>query len=278
MRLVAGADLAAADSRVLQTSANLGNSGNVVLNDPFTIGLAGSAAPSAGVSVVRTGTGDLEILAGGNYQQQSPFGVYTAGTAIAVDSVYNVDRGKVPDNTVPDGSSVLGAANAAYEGTLRDVNGDYLPRMYYAENGGDFLLVTQGDIGGNLKPGDSTLIGNWLWRQGGNGQATAWGINFGSYVGNLGSGNLFIGLDAFSGLGTLGGGNVTLVAGRDIGDAGQGIVAAVGGSGRVMADGTLVQTGEERCRSPRAAMSAPAAINSSTCVATPMWRQVRSGR
>ncbi len=236
MRLVAGADLAAADGHVLQTPANLGNSGNVILNDPFNVGLAGSATQSAGVSVVRTGTGALEILAGGNYQQQSPFGVYTAGTAIAAtgtpaNSPYEIPRGLAPDG------SVLGLINADYDSTLN------AQRMYYAEKGGDFLLVAQGDIGGNMKPDDSTLIGNWLWRQGGNGQAAAWGINFGSYVGDLGSGTSFIGLDAFSGLGTLGGGNVTLVAGRDIGNAGQGIVVAVGGSGRVMADGSLVQTG-----------------------------------
>ncbi|MBN4668662.1 hypothetical protein HUS74_24120, partial [Pandoraea nosoerga] len=52
-----------------------------------------------------------------------------------------------------------------------------------------------------------------------------------------------LGLSAFSGLGTLGGGNVTLQAGGTIGDAGRGVVVAVGGSGRVMADGSLVQTG-----------------------------------
>ncbi len=82
-----------------------------------------------------------------------------------------------------------------------------------------------------------------MWRQGGNGQATAWGINFGSYIADLSFSGPSIALDAFSGMGALGGGNVTLIAGHDIGDAGQGIVVAVGGSGRVMADGSLVQTG-----------------------------------
>jgi hypothetical protein len=43
-------------------------------------------------------------------------------------------------------------------------------------------------------------------------------------------------------MGTLGGGNVTVSAGHDIGNAGKGIVVAVGGSGRVI-DGQLVQTG-----------------------------------
>jgi filamentous hemagglutinin family protein len=236
MRLVGGADLGSADSRGLMSMTALqpSGSGNVVLNDPFSIGLTGTGGPSAGISVVRTGTGDLDILAGGNYQQTSPFGVYTAGSAIAVDAAYNVGRAMLPDGTV------LGAANSAYAATLNP------QRMYYADNGGDVLVVAQGDIGGTLTP-NSTLVGNWLWRQGGAGigQATAWGVNFGSYTADVGSGNggLFLGLAAFSGVGALGGGNVTLTAGGNIGNAGQGIVAAVGGSGRVLGDGTLVQTG-----------------------------------
>ncbi|MCA6125233.1 hypothetical protein J6500_25550 [Bradyrhizobium sp. WSM 1704] len=41
-------------------------------------------------SVLRTGTGDLELLAGGNYTQDSLYGVYTAGTqaTAAVDPKY----------------------------------------------------------------------------------------------------------------------------------------------------------------------------------------------
>ncbi len=236
MRLVGGADLGSADSRGLMsmTALQSSGSGNVVLNDPFSIGLTGTGGPSVGVSVVRTGTGDLDILAGGNYQQSSPFGVYTAGSAITVDAAYNVGRATLPDGTV------LGAANSAYADTLNP------QRMYYTGSGGDVLVMAQGDIGGMLTP-SSNLVGNWLWRQGGAGigQATAWGINFGSYTSDAGFGGSgpFLGLAAFSGIGALGGGNVTLTAGGNIGNAGQGIVAAVGGSGRVLADGTLAQTG-----------------------------------
>ncbi|WP_454629937.1 filamentous haemagglutinin family protein [Bradyrhizobium cenepequi] len=244
MRLVGGADLTGADSRALQATARLAaGAGNVVLNDPFNINLTGTGTASAGVSVVRTGTGNLEILAGGSYRQDSPYGVYTAGTQIAVDDQFNTGRALASDGTVL--GSISNPQNAGYEDTLKDAAGNYLPRMYYTENGGDFLLTAQGDIGGNLKPNDSTTIGNWLWRQGGAGlgQATAWGINFGSYVGNIGGLGPQLGLDAFSGMGALGGGNVTVRADGNIGNAGQGVVVAVGGSGRVMADGTLVQTG-----------------------------------
>jgi len=247
MRLIGGADLAAADIRALQSSARLATgTGNVVLSDPFNINLTGTGTSSAGVSVVRTGTGNLEILAGGSYRQDSPYGVYTAGTAIAVDNAYNIGRATASDGTVL--GSIDNPQNAGYEDTLKDVNGNYLPRMYYTENGGDFLLMAQGDIGGNLKgasavTSDSVAVGNWLLRQGGNGQATGWGISFGSYSANIDGAGPHIGLDAFSGMGALGGGNVTLKAGGNIGNAGQGVVVAIGGSGRVTADGRLIQTG-----------------------------------
>ncbi|MFN5487655.1 MAG: filamentous hemagglutinin family protein [Bradyrhizobium sp.] len=236
-RLVGGADLASADSRSLQTAGALAGSGNVVLNDPFNVTI--NKPTTVGVSVLRTGTGDLEILAGGNYDQQSPFGVYTSGTAVretgtAANDPYNLARGRLTDGTL------LGSDNANYEPTLGP------ERLYYPEHGGDFLLVTQGDVKGTLRPG-STQIGSWLWRQGGSeiGQRTAWGINFGSYTyDQIRDPSIqSLGLSAFSGLGTLGGGNVTLQAGGTIGDAGRGVVVAVGGSGRVMADGSLVQTG-----------------------------------
>ncbi|MCC8962179.1 filamentous hemagglutinin family protein [Bradyrhizobium sp. Pear76] len=237
MRLVGGADLAGADSRMLQTANALAGSGNVVLNDPFSVTI--NKPTTTGVSVVRTGTGDLEILAGGSYDQQSPFGVYTAGTAIketgtAANDPYNLDRGVLTDRTV------LGSANASYQATLGS------ERMYYPEHGGDFLLVAQGDVKGMLT-NRATEIGSWLWRQGGSeiGQRTAWGINFGSYTYDpaFNNGTLALNLSAFSGLGTLGGGNVTVQAGGMMGDAGRGLVIAVGGSGRVMADGSLMQTG-----------------------------------
>ncbi|MDI4233284.1 filamentous hemagglutinin family protein [Bradyrhizobium sp. Arg237L] len=236
MRLVGGADLGSADGRILQTSSSLAGAGNVVLSDPFTVNLQGTGSPSAGFSVVRTGTGDLEILAGGNYTQSSPFGVYTAGTAVAetgtpANDPFNVARGRMPDGTV------LGAANSAYEATL---NSQF---MYYIEHGGDFLLTAQGDISGNQTK-ESAVVGDWLWRQGGAGlgQATAWGTNFGSYTADLESSKSLLKLSGFSGMGALGGGNVTLRAGGDIGNAGRGVVVAVGGSGRVI-DGRLVQTG-----------------------------------
>lgn len=233
--LVSGADLSGADARQLRSAAQLQGAGNLTLDDPH---FQPPDFVKLRPSVIRTGTGDLELLAGGDYQQKTPFGVYTAGTAIAgtgtsENAAFNVGRAVLADGTV------LGANNAAYEPTLG------AQRMYYAEHGGDLTIQAQGDIGGYVTARDTDVIGSWLWRQGGAGlgQATAWGINFGSYVADIAYNGPYLNLAAFSGMGTLGGGNVTLRAGRDVGNAGQAVVVAVGGSGRVLDDGTLVQTG-----------------------------------
>ncbi len=76
--------------------------------------------------------------------------------------------------------------------------------MYYSEHGGDFLLTAQDDINGN-QAAESTLVGGWLWRQGGAGlgQVTSWGINFGSYTADLTSSGTLLKLSGFSGMGTL---------------------------------------------------------------------------
>jgi len=100
-----------------------------------------------------------------------------------------------------------------------------------------------------------------LWRQGNDfsgsqAQATAWWINFGSYAtqqpGRLAQ------MVGFTGFGTLGGGNLDVDVGGDMGIIrplaesyaavninlrSQGVVLAVGSSGRVAADGSLQLTG-----------------------------------
>jgi len=236
IRLVSGADLAAADTRRLQTAAQLVGKGDMVLDDLHLAGTQ-TATKAEAPSVIRTGTGDLDLYVGGNYEQKSLYGVYTAGTAIAAqDSAgYNAAR-----PTISDGS-VLGAGNSVYEATLS------AQRMWFAGGGGDFTLSAQGDITGYLRPG-TLSTGDWLWRQGGAeiGQYTAWGINFGSYVNDGGSVLATLGFASFAGVGTLGGGNATIRSGGNIGvvdNQWSGLLAAVGGSGRVTDQGQLLQTG-----------------------------------
>ncbi|HHN1924130.1 TPA: filamentous hemagglutinin family protein [Pseudomonas aeruginosa] len=218
-------------------------------------------------SVLRTGTGDLDLFAAGNLRMDSPFGVYTAGTASAVDSSYNLARAR-------DGGSVLrDPALGGYEQWV-DGGEQSLYSAWYPTLGGNLTLAVGGDLRGDVlgrlsgavpNAGyDSAAVGNWLWRQGsgstaGTADRTAWWINFGTYARQPGG----VGAAAatqqvgFTGIGTLGGGDLSLKVAGDAGvieartssvpqetsQRSQGLVLAVGGSGRVGADGQLTLSG-----------------------------------
>ncbi|WP_323162138.1 filamentous haemagglutinin family protein [Pseudomonas fluorescens] len=218
-------------------------------------------------SVLRTGTGDLDLMAAGDLSMDSPFGVYTAGTQSRdIDPRFNQRRGALTDN-----GSVLGSKGADYE---KWVNGgsDSLYQAWYPELGGNLTISAGGSVSGdtlgrrgfirdaNLREQVSSVsVGNWLWRQGtgNNDVPTAWWINFGSYATqplpdpDFDTGPYLVG---FTGFGALGGGNVSLRAGGDggmlkpLGDSSlnprsQGLIVAVGSTGRVGSDGSLQLTG-----------------------------------
>ncbi|MDH7588965.1 filamentous haemagglutinin family protein [Serratia bockelmannii] len=329
LRLVGGADTAAADSRATRQSADggslrlsdmhyttrdwrriegasegvyvfaedtpgWGSAGQQV--DSWMVSLCGIfftcreiEAPSPGhevvspiaiapaLSVLRSGTGDLDLAAAGDFRYGSPYGVYTAGTPSASAASYNQRRGK----TLADGSgSVLGQSNALYE-PLVDGGEQSLYQAWYPERGGNLHVrvggnisgdnwaqqavpTVSGDAGGMFAAGSS--VGNWLWRQGSgavDGLPSAWWINFGTYAaqppydGGIGGTSAY--QSGFVGIGTLGGGNLNVDADGSLGtlDArginsslygagglrSQGLVLAVGGTGRVGADGQPVLTG-----------------------------------
>ncbi|MEG0880575.1 MAG: filamentous hemagglutinin family protein, partial [Janthinobacterium sp.] len=230
-------------------------------------------ASSLRYSVLRTGTGDLDLVSGGSLRMDSLYGVYTAGMSSAPTAAgdpYNLPRSRNADG------KVLGNPDGAHE---RQVDGgaDSIYRAWYPEQGGNLLLKVAGDLSGslvdaasasNLRPvskdgmADSVAVGNWLWRQGSGGVATggqpqpvAWWINFGSYVGRPTLADTVLG---FTGFGTLGGGNVRAEVAGDAGvlapltgstynaninPRSQGLLLAVGGTGRMQADGSLLQTG-----------------------------------
>ncbi|MDZ5633838.1 filamentous haemagglutinin family protein [Janthinobacterium sp. GMG1] len=230
-------------------------------------------ASSLRYSVLRTGTGDLDLVSGGDLRMDSLYGVYTAGmssVATAAGDPYNLPRARNLDGTV------LSNPDGAHE-RLVDGGADSLYRAWYPDQGGNLLLRVAGDLSGSLVggaaatngrpvskdgPGDSVAVGNWLWRQGSGGvatggpaQPTAWWINFGSYVGRDALADTVLG---FTGFGTLGGGNVRAdVAGdagvlapkvatvfnTNINPRSQGLLLAVGSTGRVLADGSLQLTG-----------------------------------
>ncbi len=218
-------------------------------------------------SVLRTGTGDLDLFAAGNLRMDSPFGVYTAGTASAVDSSYNLARAR-------DGGSVLrDPALGGYEQWV-DGGEQSLYSAWYPTLGGNLTLVVGGDLRGDVlgrlsgavpNAGyDSAAVGNWLWRQGsgstaGTADRTAWWINFGTYARQPGGDGAAAATQqvGFTGIGTLGGGDLSLKVAGDAGvieartssvpqetsQRSQGLVLAVGGSGRVGADGQLTLSG-----------------------------------
>ena len=224
-------------------------------------------------SVLRTGTGDLDIAAGGNFSMRSPYGVYTAGTQTrlsdaSLDARYNQARGLLAG-----GTSVLGAAAANYETLVRGP--DSLYRAWYPDGGGNLWVDVGGDLTGDSwsssgeLPVASSSVSNWLWRQGTGNTAgvndvpAAWWVNFGTYTAKDrrdGSSNplSWPAVTGFTGIGTLGGGDATIRVGGDAGivdarstaavDAsksarGQGVVLAVGSTGRVLADSSLLLTG-----------------------------------
>ncbi|NHQ92005.1 filamentous haemagglutinin family protein [Janthinobacterium lividum] len=224
-------------------------------------------------SVLRTGTGDLDLVSGGDLRMDSLYGVYTAGmssTATLPGDPFNQARARNADG------KVLNNPDGEHE-HLVDGGADSIYRAWYPDQGGNLLLKVGGDLTSsllnrsaatNLRPVtadagyDSTAVGNWLWRQGSGGlaigglaQPVAWWVNFGTYVGRKTLADDVLG---FTGFGTLGGGNVR----ADVaGDAGvlalaqgssydgninirsQGLLLAVGSTGRVHADGSMLLTG-----------------------------------
>ncbi len=260
MQLASGADVGAVSGRALQP----GKTGNLVLDDEH---FSGQQRTARAMSVVRTGTGDLSMLAGGDFTMKSLFGVYTAGTQsaplLAADGSvpFNLARGTEQQTRPSGGDTVLGPSGAAYEPLVSGPSSAY--QAWYPEQGGNVFVKAQGNAKGYVTSGADQSVtsasGNWLWRQGGDvgGVSTAWWINFGTYVLPVESGRSVPGttprLVGFTGIGALGGGNVDVRVGGDAGiidsmgqptnPVTQGLNLAVGGTGRVTADGRIVQTG-----------------------------------
>jgi filamentous hemagglutinin family protein len=274
MDFVAGANQAAADEQsVLPRTVLAGGAlasqaasaaapdqarGSLILADQHDFLPTDGFNDAPAFSVIRTGTGDLSLEAGGNFDQSSLFGIYTAGTPAVLPSgnkPFLTSRnyaGSSPMNVLAGSSTLVGRYNLLIDHTLT---------ARYPDSGGDLRLTAQGSITGDqLNVGTnapaSDQVGNWLFRQGGAGlgQSTAWWINFGTIASYTAPSQITsLQLIGFEGIGTLGGGNVTVTAGTNAGAltgrggvspiSSEGIVVAVGGTGRLLASGALVQTG-----------------------------------
>jgi len=238
--------------------------------------VAGSTRPS----VIRTGTGDLGLFSAGDVRMDSLFGVYTAGTSSAPtfpNDPYNQPKAGNANGTVLNDANgsyenlVNGGADSVYRAWFPDAGGN-LTLKVGGDLTGNVMDVASTSVGrpNTVDMGyDSANVGDWLWRQGSGGvatggqaQPTAWWINFGSYTPalgvNAGGAPLADQMVGFTGFGTLGGGNlnvqvngdaglVNTLAGSTLGvgvnPRSQGLVLAVGSTGRVAADGSVQVTG-----------------------------------
>ncbi|WP_284319242.1 filamentous haemagglutinin family protein [Dyella acidisoli] len=250
-QLVAGANFASANplSVVANTSA-----GNINLNGHFAVQYTANGGDGKTLefpTVVRTGTGSIDIVAAGDIDWQdstAPTAVYTAGAPAAGTTA---------------GTGVAVATPVTGEGAVPDllVNGVVNPT-----NAGNVLLSAGGNINGieqiydttgNITGTQGAFIGQfwWPWMETGN-SATSSSINFANFdqgvmsvggnVAVTAGGNindLSVSLPttwyanvAGSAITTVGGGNLAVSAGGDI-LSGSYFVAK--GTGSLLADGTI---------------------------------------
>jgi len=212
-RLAAGADLAAVDFHQVTPLASLavgagslllGSDAGTNISNPFGPDATLATAIAGHFQVIRTGSGDIDIVAGRDVQFLNQFAtIYTAGT-------------QVPDATLG-GTFDVPQMFADPEGFLFP-----LYPAQYSMSGGDVSVFAQNDIihltrngiGELIADSDKELPMNWLYRRGfvdpsgvfgrsifGDVTSTSWWIDFSNF---------------FEGVGALGGGDVTLIAGHDV--------------------------------------------------------------
>ncbi len=221
-RLVAGADFTAADFRGVRSAGDPKASGSLLLgrntpalpvpSDPnspnSTANLRQNIIPNF-FQVIRTGTGDIDIVAARDVQFFNPIAaIYTAGTQAS--PLANFD---LPNLSEAVRNSRLGATQ------------DPIYGAQFSLAGGNVTIAAQHDIMHAIVAGfPATLVAdssrelpnNWLYRRGyvdpatgqfgathpgGEIASTAWWVDFTNF---------------FEGVGALGGGNVTLAAGNNI--------------------------------------------------------------
>jgi len=216
-RITSGADVKAADYAQVLPKTSLGasvgsvtlgkNGGNMTVSGgdaALTSTAIGANAIGGGrglFQVIRTGSGNIEINSGQSVQLMNQFAsIYTAGT-------------RVSDSTLGgtfDNSALNESQGEAALGKSQQIGG-----MIFTEAGGNVSINAQNNIERLGVSSSRELPNNWLYRRGnvnsagqfdvsGFGAAvasTAWWIDFTNF---------------FEGVGALGGGNVSVVAGANV--------------------------------------------------------------
>lgn len=218
-RLTSGADFTAADFHRVQSLEDLapgtgsllvGKNGGLSIVPPGGPGVITEDAVRGHFQVIRTGTGDIDISSGRDVQLLNQFAtIYTAGT-----QVVDATMGGIFDVPILDASGGVNSLGAVLENPAYPAQ--------YSLAGGNVTIMAQNDIihltlrNGALVPDSSRELPiNWLFRRGfvdpatglfgeakfGDIASTTWWIDFSNF---------------FEGVGTLGGGNVSLTAGHDV--------------------------------------------------------------
>ncbi len=225
-RLVSGADFSATDFGKTQAlSALAASSGSLLLGKNNTNNFSnsngstnnpGNSATTAGAltnryQVIRTGTGDIEIHAGRSVQLQNQFAtIYSAGTVVADPTMGGTFDVPILDQT--GGNVTLGAnqQTPSYAAQYSMAGGDV---SIFA--GLDIEHITRTNQNAIIADSQRQLPNNWLYRRGyvdpatgefgtsryGDVASTTWWVDFSNF---------------FQGIGALGGGDVTLVAGNNV--------------------------------------------------------------
>jgi hypothetical protein len=278
-RLVAGADAGSADYRKIQSIASLdlldSSKGSILVGEYMNAavpsderatrpgaGVNGLTANTVGISssdrtpqergtryeVIRTGTGSIDVVAGRDIQLRNPFAtIYTAGVGLADrTAVFASGDFVLPVTTFsthPAQGGTLGAAQQNYQ-------------AYYAMAGGDLRLAAGRDIGRFARLGDGTIVADssmqlpthWLYRRGLVDPASGLfarvaSSGFGAFTDHSASTTWWVDYsNFFQGFGALGGGDIRMVASRDLVNADAAIPTSARMAGQDAASGASAST------------------------------------
>jgi filamentous hemagglutinin len=222
-RFSAGSDLSATDHRATLALSSLGaGAGSLILGKTGTNAAIGSSdlktqsiIPTH-YQVIRTGSGDIDIHAGRDIHLMNQLAaIYSAGTRVTnatLDGTFDLPNIGASNQSVGL-SSLLGAVQQAYPALFSMAGGHV--RL---QAGGNIERLTHNTQGQLIADSQFQLPVNWLYRKGfvnpATGQfgigsrhvptesiSTGWWVDFSNF---------------FQGVGSLGGGDVTLVAGNNV--------------------------------------------------------------
>ncbi len=262
-RITAGGDLTSANSLAVNSSGtvNLGKptkiSNGII---PSSSSAKAAYAPNAiagNYQVIRTGTGDISIAAGGDIRLLNQFAtIYTAGSQTTdpslggtfdlhtaeVRATLNINNnalGTYQQPVIYGAQYSVGGGNVTLQAGGNIAHLQTLTKSFQVPYADDPTLTADSsrELPDNWlsKRGEVSAAGQWVTLASGEVMTTSWWINFANF---------------FEGVGALGGGNVSMVAGGNISNVDavvptQGRVTARDSLGNLLSPsaGTLVETG-----------------------------------